>query len=117
MLFRSLIARFQVGSSVDRALTRVRTRLDEAAAALPEGARVAWVSPRSIDDVPVLALTLSAPGRGDFDQSDLRRVAAERRAAPGPSSANGGSERDPARRQRGAAGAWRAPALGSLARP
>jgi len=72
-----LIARFQVGSSVDRALTRVRTRLDEAAVALPEGARVAWVSPRSIDDVPVLALTLSAPKRGDFDQSDLRRIAAE----------------------------------------
>jgi multidrug efflux pump subunit AcrB len=72
-----LIARFKVGSSTDQALTRVRTRLDEAAALLPAGARVATVSPRSIDDVPVLALTLSAPARPDFDQSDLRRVADE----------------------------------------
>ncbi len=72
-----LIARFKVGSSVDQALTRLRTRLDEAAASLPLGAGVASVSPRSIDDVPVLALTLTAPGRQDLDQSELRRVANE----------------------------------------
>jgi len=72
-----LIARFKVGSSADQALTRVRTRLDEAAAMLPAGAGVVSVSPRSIDDVPVLALTLTSPSRLDQDQSDLRRVAAE----------------------------------------
>jgi multidrug efflux pump subunit AcrB len=72
-----LIARFKVGSSPDQALTRVRTRLEEAAVLLPAGARVASVSPRSIDDVPVLALTLTAPHRNDFDQNDLRRVAQE----------------------------------------
>ena len=72
-----LIARFKVGSNADQALTRVRTRLDEAEALLPGGARVATVSPRSIDDVPVLALTLTSPDRSDQDQNDLRRVAAE----------------------------------------
>ncbi|HEU0224568.1 MAG TPA: efflux RND transporter permease subunit [Steroidobacteraceae bacterium] len=81
-----LIARFEVGSSPEEALTRVRTRLDESAAMLPAGARVWTVSPRSIDDVPVLALTLAAD-RDDFDQGDLRRVAAELaaelRKAPG----------------------------------
>jgi len=72
-----LIARFKVGMSPDQALTRVRTRLDQAAAAMPAGSSVASVAPRSIDDVPVLALTLSAPGRPDMDQGDLRAVAAE----------------------------------------
>jgi multidrug efflux pump subunit AcrB len=72
-----LIARFKVGMSPDQALTRVRTRLDEATPLLPRGASIASVAPRSIDDVPVLALTLTAPHRRDLDQSDLRRVASE----------------------------------------
>jgi len=72
-----LIARFKVGSDPDRALTRLRTRLDEAAAELPPGARVASVAPRSIDDVPVLALALWSPERDDLDQNELRKVAAE----------------------------------------
>jgi multidrug efflux pump subunit AcrB len=72
-----LIARFVVGSDPEQALVRVRTRLDETAAALPAGARVTSVSPRSIDDVPVLALTLTAPERADADQHSLRRIAAE----------------------------------------
>jgi multidrug efflux pump subunit AcrB len=84
-----LIARFLVGFDTDEALTRVRTRLDEAAAELPPGAIVATVSPRSIDDVPVLALTLWSPERTDLDQNDLRRVAselgAELRKTPGVS--------------------------------
>ncbi len=71
-----LILRFQVGFDPDQALTRVRTRLDEAAAALPAGARVMTVSPRAIDDVPVLALTLASRDSA-FDQDDVRRVAAE----------------------------------------
>jgi multidrug efflux pump subunit AcrB len=72
-----LIARFRVGMSPDQALTRVRTRLDESLPLMPPGASIASVAPRSIDDVPVLALTLSAPGRGDLDQGDLRRIASE----------------------------------------
>ncbi len=72
-----VIARFQVGSDPDDAWSRVRTRLDEIEASLPPGARIADVAPRSIDDVPVLALTLWDPARPDADPSDLRRIAAE----------------------------------------
>jgi multidrug efflux pump subunit AcrB len=72
-----LILRFKVGLSPDKALTRVRSRMDEALTALPPGATVASLAPRSIDDVPVLALTLTAPGRADWDGSDLRRVGEE----------------------------------------
>jgi len=82
-----LIARFKVGLHPDKALARVRSRLDEVAPTLPPGAAIASVSPRAIDDVPVLALTLWSPTRPDLDQSELRRVAAELaielRKAPG----------------------------------
>jgi multidrug efflux pump subunit AcrB len=82
----ALILRFKVGFDPDQALTRVRTRLDEATGLLPAGARVMNVSPRAIDDVPVLALTLSSRDSSQ-DESDLRRVgaelAAEMRKAPG----------------------------------
>ncbi|HET9326125.1 MAG TPA: efflux RND transporter permease subunit [Candidatus Eisenbacteria bacterium] len=72
-----LIARFLVGTSPDRALTRVRARLDQATPLLPPGAAIASVAPRSIDDVPVLALTLTAPSRPDLGPGDLRPVATE----------------------------------------
>ncbi len=72
-----LIARFVVGSSPDEALIRVRTRLDEARALLPPGAAIVSVSPRSIDDVPVLALTLWSARRDDMDHGDLRQIADE----------------------------------------
>jgi multidrug efflux pump subunit AcrB len=72
-----LIARFEVGMNPDQALTRVRSRLDQAMPLLPAGATIASVAPRSIDDVPVLALTLTAPRRRDLDQGELRRIASE----------------------------------------
>jgi multidrug efflux pump subunit AcrB len=82
-----IIARFLVGMNPDQALTRIHSRLQQAAGALPPGAVVASVAPRSIDDVPVLALTLWSPGQPGLDQDDLRRVAAELavelRKAPG----------------------------------
>jgi multidrug efflux pump subunit AcrB len=82
-----LIARFEVGFDSDQALTRVRTRLEEVRASLPPGSAIRSAAPRSIDDVPVLALTLSAPDRADLDSGDLRRIAAELaaelRKAPG----------------------------------
>jgi multidrug efflux pump subunit AcrB len=72
----ALILRFEVGFDPDQALTRVRTRLDEAQGLLPPGARIVSVAPRAIDDVPVLALTLSSRD-SSMDQNDVRRVAAE----------------------------------------
>ena len=82
----ALILRFKVGFDPDQALTRVRTRLDEAQGVLPPGSRVMAVTPRAIDDVPVLALTLASRD-SSADQSDIRRVAnelaVELRKAPG----------------------------------
>jgi multidrug efflux pump subunit AcrB len=104
----AIILRFKVGFDPDQALSRVRTRLDEVTATLPAGARVVSVSPRAIDDVPVLGLTLTSRD-STADQSDLRRVAAELsaelRKAPGVARVNvlGGEPRtvrvapDPAR--------------------
>jgi len=71
-----LIARFKVGSNPEQALVRVRTRLDESRPDLPPGAAIVAVSPRSIDDVPVLALTLWDRSES-MDSDDLRSVAAE----------------------------------------
>jgi multidrug efflux pump subunit AcrB len=71
-----IVARFKVSSSPEQALVRLRTRLDEAGAELPAGAAVVSVLPRSIDDVPVLALTMwNSSGRLDAD--DIRAVASE----------------------------------------
>jgi multidrug efflux pump subunit AcrB len=82
-----VMARFKVGLHPDKAVARVRSRLDDVAGSLPPGASVAGVTPRAIDDVPVLALTLWSPTRPDYDQGELRRVAAELalelRKAPG----------------------------------
>ncbi|HET9951375.1 MAG TPA: efflux RND transporter permease subunit [Candidatus Eisenbacteria bacterium] len=72
-----VIARFQVGTDPDVALAQIRTRLDHAAPELPRGAAIAWVAPRGIDDVPILTLALTSPKRRDWDQNDLRLVAAE----------------------------------------
>jgi multidrug efflux pump subunit AcrB len=82
-----VIARFRVGSDPERALTRVRARLEEARVDQPPGASIASVALRSIDDVPVLGLTLWSPTRPDLDPGELRRIgdelAAELRKAPG----------------------------------
>lgn len=72
-----VIARFVVGTNPDLAHARIRARLDEVAAALPLGASIASVAPRSIDDVPILGITLWDPGREDVDGNDLRRIASE----------------------------------------
>ncbi len=86
-----VIARFTVGMAPEQALTRVRARLDQMHAALPPGARLVSVAPRSIDDVPVLVLTLTAPARTDMDDSAMRRVgvelAEELRKEPGVATA------------------------------
>ncbi|TPW09129.1 MAG: acriflavin resistance protein, partial [bacterium] len=71
-----IIARFKVSSSPEQALVRLRTRLDEARAELPAGATIAGIMPRSIDDVPVLALTLWNQS-GRLDANDIRAVASE----------------------------------------
>ncbi|HEY6842643.1 MAG TPA: efflux RND transporter permease subunit, partial [Thermoanaerobaculia bacterium] len=62
-----IIVRFKVGENEERALVRVNDKM----AASPY--RDALIKPRSIDDVPVLALTLSSKR---YDHEQLRRLAA-----------------------------------------
>jgi multidrug efflux pump subunit AcrB len=56
--------RFKVGENQDRAVSRVFTKLGSAADRTPAGAMPPLVKPHSIDDVPILALTLHGGGYG-----------------------------------------------------
>jgi multidrug efflux pump subunit AcrB len=69
-----VIARFRVGEDPDRALIRVRSKLDSLLDRWPPEIAPPLVKPRSIDDVPVWALTLSSPTQ---DPATLRQIAAE----------------------------------------
>jgi multidrug efflux pump subunit AcrB len=69
-----LIARFFVNWDPERALINVRDKVANVEAALPAGAMPVRVVPRSIDDVPILALTFSSDR---YDPLTLRRIAAE----------------------------------------
>ncbi|HET8772159.1 MAG TPA: efflux RND transporter permease subunit [Thermoanaerobaculia bacterium] len=68
------IVRFKVGENEEDALVRLNEKLHANADRIPPGAIGPMVKPRSIDDVPVLALTLSSDR---YDHFALRRVAAE----------------------------------------
>jgi multidrug efflux pump subunit AcrB len=69
-----LVVRFFVGADPERAMVNVRSRVETARGSFPEGARVDSIVPRSIDDVPILAVTLSSDR---YDPLALRRMAAE----------------------------------------
>jgi multidrug efflux pump subunit AcrB len=68
------IVRFKVGENEENALVRLNEKLHANADRIPPGAIGPLVKPRSIDDVPVLALTLSSER---YDHFALRRIAAE----------------------------------------
>ncbi|HEU4401643.1 MAG TPA: efflux RND transporter permease subunit, partial [Candidatus Polarisedimenticolia bacterium] len=69
-----IIARFYVNWDPERALINVRDKVANALPVLPQGALPPGVTPRSIDDVPILAVTFSSPR---YDPLTLRRIAAE----------------------------------------
>lgn len=71
-----LVVRFLVGEDPSRALVNVRQKLDSFGPTWPAGASAPLVVARSIDDVPVMALTLW--GRG-YDAPLLRGIAAQMR--------------------------------------
>ncbi len=71
-----IIARFLVGEDEERALVRLRQKLDGSAHLLPPGASTPLVQARSIDDVPVMAFTLWGPG---YDAAQLRLIGAQLR--------------------------------------
>ena len=69
-----LVTRFVVGEDEQRALVRLNQKLASNAALLPAGASVPLVKARSIDDVPVMALTLWGSG---YDDVQLRGFAVQ----------------------------------------
>src|SRR5689334_13253623 len=68
------IVRFYVGQDEEKSIVRLNQKLMANFDLIPPGASQPLVKPRSIDDVPILALTLSSRSYGD---ADLRRVAAQ----------------------------------------
>ncbi|MGE3401920.1 MAG: efflux RND transporter permease subunit [Vicinamibacterales bacterium] len=75
-----VIVRFHVGEDVERALVRLNQKLSANADRIPPGGSPPLVKPRSIDDVPMMALTLWGPR---YDDHQLRQVAAQIREAVG----------------------------------
>src|SRR5215470_12589273 len=68
------IVRFYVGQDEEKSIVRLNQKLLANFDLIPPGASQPLVKPRSIDDVPVLALTLSSRRYGDYE---LRRIAAQ----------------------------------------
>ncbi len=68
------IVRFYVGQDETDAIVRLNQKLFANFDLIPPGASQPLVKPRSIDDVPILALTLHSQRYGDFE---LRRIAAQ----------------------------------------
>jgi len=68
------IVRFKVGQNEEDAIVRLNQKLFANLDLIPPGASPPLVKPRSIDDVPILALTLSSASADHFA---LRRIAAQ----------------------------------------
>lgn len=67
------IVRFYVGQNQEAALVRLREKLQSHYDSIPPGASLPIIKPRSIDDVPILALTLHS---SRYDAAALRQFAA-----------------------------------------
>ncbi len=70
----SCIVRFFVGQDEEDAIVRLNQKMFANFDLIPPGASQPLVKPRSIDDVPILALTLSS---ARYDHFTLRRIAAQ----------------------------------------
>ena len=73
-----IVARFVVGEDEERALVRLNQQLAASAGRMPPGAGSPLVQARSIDDVPIVVLTLWG---GGYDDHRIRQVAAQLREA------------------------------------
>jgi multidrug efflux pump subunit AcrB len=69
-----VVVRFKVGEDEEKAIVRLNQKLHANADIIPAGAYGPLIKPRSIDDVPILALTLSSDR---YDPFTLRRLAAQ----------------------------------------
>ena len=70
----SVIVRFRVGEDEERSMVRLADKLAAHLDLVPPGASAPLVKPRSIDDVPILAVTLWSPRYSGYE---LRRLAGE----------------------------------------
>ncbi len=68
------IVRFLVGQDEEKSIVRLNQKLNANLDLIPPGASLPLVKPRSIDDVPILGLTLWSKRYGDYE---LRRIAAQ----------------------------------------
>ncbi len=70
--YSMVTVRFKVGEDQERSVTRVRAKLESSMDQAPPGALPPIVKPHSVDDVPVLTLTLHAKS---YDANALRQIA------------------------------------------
>ena len=68
------VVRFKVGTDLEDALVRLNQKLQANFDRIPLGATPPMVKPRTIDDVPILALTFHSER---YDHATLRRIAAQ----------------------------------------
>ena len=68
------VVRFYVGQSEEASIVRLNQKMSANFDLIPAGAGLPLIKPRSIDDVPVLALTLNSDR---YDHFTLRRIAAQ----------------------------------------
>jgi multidrug efflux pump subunit AcrB len=66
------VVRFYVGQNEEASIVRLNQKMSANFDLIPEGASPPLIKPRSIDDVPVLALTLTSDR---YDHFTLRRIA------------------------------------------
>ena len=69
-----IIVRFYVGTKEEEAIVQTYNKLYSNFDRTPQGVSQPIIKPRSIDDVPILALTLWGK---NYDSYQLRRIAAE----------------------------------------
>ncbi len=69
-----VVVRFKVGSDLEQSLVRLNQKLQTNFDRIPHGVAPPLIKPRTIDDVPILALTLHSAKQGPME---LRRLAAE----------------------------------------
>src|SRR5437764_5147245 len=68
------VVRFVVGEDEEKAVVRLNQKMFANFDLIPPGASAPLIKPRSIDDVPILSLTLWSKRYGDYE---LRRLAAQ----------------------------------------
>src|SRR6516165_3007603 len=68
------VVRFYVGQNEEQSIVRLNQKMFSNFDLIPPGASPPLIKPRSIDDVPILALTLWSKRYGD---NELRRLAAQ----------------------------------------